>query len=251
MNGKQKDKVYVDISKITICPISKNIANDIIVKHHYSHTASLNKYSFGIFYSEENSFVDDNKKLIGTAIFGSPVGRQVVKSISPLLDKGQVLELTRLFIHDGYGSNIESYCVAWCVDWIRKNDIDVKVIISYSDPEAGHKGTIYQALNFDYQGTATRIVDGFWYKFPDHKKWYHPRTVVGMFGSVSKKILLSHYPSGYSIKELRRKHRYILFICNKKEKKNYIKTLKHPILEYPKDEENHKVKIVKVRNDKK
>jgi hypothetical protein len=238
---------YVDTSKVSVSPISKSVANDMIIKYHYSHTKTLNKYSFGIFYNVDNEFIDDNKKLIGTVIFGSPVGRLTVKSISPLLEKGQVLELTRLFIHDGFGSNIESYSIARCLEWIKKNDPNVKVIITYADPEAGHKGTIYQALNFLYQGSATRIVDGFWYKFPDSKKWYHPRTVVGMFGSVSKKILLSHYPQGYLIKELRRKHRYILFICNKKDKKSYMKTLKHPILEYPKDEENHKVKIIKVK----
>ena len=35
------------------------------------------------------------------------------------------------------------------------------------------------------------------------------------------------------MKEEQRKHRYIYFLCNKKEKKKFIKSLKHPPLKYP------------------
>lgn len=224
MNGQKNDKKYVDISKITIKLINKNDANDMIIKYHYTHTKTLNKYSFGVFY---------DSKLIGTIIFATPVGRRVVKSISPLLENGEVLEITRVFIFDGYGCNIESFSISQCIKWIKKNDTNIKVIITYADPEQGHTGIIYQSLNFLYQGNKMMLVKGWWFNFDGDSKWYHPRTVVGMYGSLKKKVLLSHHPNGYNIKELKNKHRYILFICNKKLKYKYMSTLKHNILPYP------------------
>ena len=41
-------------------------------------------------------------------LYGYPVGRSAIKSVIDGLEKDECLELTRLFIHDGYGSNIIS-----------------------------------------------------------------------------------------------------------------------------------------------
>ena len=47
-------------SKVLVREISKKIAKDMIVKHHYSHTWTMCRYALGIFYETDNqhSFFD-------------------------------------------------------------------------------------------------------------------------------------------------------------------------------------------------
>ena len=73
--------------------ISKKIAKDMIVKHHYSHSWTMCRYALGIFYETDNehTFFDaKDEKLAGVAIYGYPVGRSAPKSISPELKEEEV-----------------------------------------------------------------------------------------------------------------------------------------------------------------
>ena len=111
---KVEGKQYCDISKFSIREINKNIAKDIIVNNHYSGIWTKVSYAIGLFYiseDEHNFFSGVNEQLVGVACYGDPVGRNAGASISELLPRDGVLELTRLFVFDGYGSNIESWFV--------------------------------------------------------------------------------------------------------------------------------------------
>lgn len=241
------DEEYFDSTKVIVNIIDKSIADDMIVKYHYSHAKTSNRYSFGIYYKTPNKFFgDDNLSLIGCIIYGSPVGRLVTQSISPELKDDETLELTRLFIHDGYGKNIESYSVSQSFKLLKKIDKTIKCIISYSDPEQNHVGTIYQSLNFSYQGDTTRIVDAFWLRVDEDSEWIHPRTLFATFGTINLKEIREKIGHGFYIKDLLRKHRYVYFLCSKPERNKIIKTIKHPFLPYPKKIENHEEKIRKI-----
>ena len=100
---------YVDISKLSVKLINKDVAKKMIIKHHYTHSWTSCRYSIGIYSKSDHSFFDSHDKLIGVATYGYPVGRLAAQSISEELENNQVLELTRLFILDGYGKNVESY----------------------------------------------------------------------------------------------------------------------------------------------
>lgn len=156
---KIEGKQYCDISKFSIREINKNIAKDIIVNNHYSGIWTKVSYALGLFYisEDEHSFFSGvNEQLVGVACYGDPVGRNAGASISELLPRDGVLELTRLFVFDGYGSNIESWFVGQSFEWLRTNVPRIKALISYSDPNAGHLGTVYQATNWIYQGNKIR-----------------------------------------------------------------------------------------------
>ena len=191
---------YFDKNKVTISKINKQLANEIVEKFHYSHSKTKNKISFGIYYNTKSKFFGESKELIGVIIYAHPIGRLVVKSISEILKDNNVLELVRLFIHDGYGKNIESYFIAQTIKYIKKHHKEVQVLISYADPEQGHLGIIYQAGNWRYQGTKSRIVDAYWYLFPNNTEWLHPRTVVNMYKSTTPSELLKRFKS-FRIKE--------------------------------------------------
>jgi len=145
---------YFDASKVIVRKIDKHVAEDIIVKNHYSHKWSLCQVAYGVFYitDKPSEFFDAiEEKLIGTIVFGQPVGRSAAESISKLISVYEVFELTRLFIHDGYGRNIESFALSKSLDFLRRDFPHIKAIVTYADGEQGHRGIIYQACNFSYQ----------------------------------------------------------------------------------------------------
>ena len=77
-------------SKISVREISKKIAKDMIVKHHYSHTWTMCRYALGIFYETDNqhSFFDETEeKLAGVASWNGVKGKS--QYVHTLLNKGE------------------------------------------------------------------------------------------------------------------------------------------------------------------
>jgi hypothetical protein len=145
---------YTDIKRVEVLPLECGEAKPIIVNHHYLHKWTSCRYAYGVYY---------DKVLVGCLVYGPPVGRQTVSSITNIfkLDRDKVMELTRLWIADGYGTNIESYSIGQSFKYLRKEGISV--LISYADPSVGHLGKIYQATNWLYQGNKTMLIKGYNY----------------------------------------------------------------------------------------
>lgn len=237
-------EAYFNKNDFYICIIDKSIAKDFIIKNHYSHKWTLCKYSFGIFskimpintkYNKIGSKLLNNEEyLIGVIIYGGPVGRQTVKSVCPSFENNNVIELTRLFIYDNYGKNIESYFISKTINFLKKAEKNLKVVISYSDPEYNHIGTIYQASNFLYQGNQTRHIGNKFFKLKGTTEWLHPRTMFVKYktNDINK---LKEMNIEFEVKDVSFKHRYIFIV---RDRKNVLKNLKHKILLYPKQINN-------------
>jgi hypothetical protein len=230
-----------DTSRVTIREIPKSLAKKIIKKYHYSHSFSSCRYALGIFYQtgKEHKFFDEPEEtLIGCMSYGYPVGRTVMGSIfkdETILQTNNILELTRLFIHDDYGKNIESYTISQSFKWLKENAKDTKVLISYADPAQRHAGGIYQATNWIYQGEGLNLMPNYSISLTKEPyKWIHSRTVFSKFGSHN--IVKLKKAVGDTFWRMREpeKHRYVYFIGSRKENKLFINTLKHPKLAYPK-----------------
>ena len=125
----KEDKLYCDTSKLSIRAINKSVAKDIIINNHYSGLWTKVSYAIGLFTSDVDEhpfFSGVEDKLIGVACYGDPIGRLSGQSISEDLDRTEVLELVRLFVFDGYGSNIESWFLGKTFDWLRENAPQIK-----------------------------------------------------------------------------------------------------------------------------
>ena len=236
-------ETYVDTSKVSLRIVSKPIARKFVEKNHYSGRLSSCRYPIGIFYQGDNphKFFDElEEKLVGVIAYGFPIGRRVLGSIFKeelQLDTKNILELTRLCIYDGYGKNIESYVISQSFKWLRKNASDIKVLISYADPEQKHNGGIYQATNWLYQGCGEiQMAPTFSLKLEENGEWIHSRTVYSMYGSSNPKHLENQIGHTFWLKKEAEKHRYLYFLGNKKEMKLFMSVLKHPLLPYPKGE---------------
>jgi hypothetical protein len=241
---KEANKNYCDTSKVSVREISTSIAKEIIVKKHYTHAWTACRYSLGIFYkTDTENALGDAEKLIGCLIYGFPVGAKAPTSVCDGLTKDNILELTRLYCDDGYGSNIESFALGQSFKWLKENDKAIKVLLSYADNGQEHLGGIYQATNWIYQGLNTDIALMPNYGISIQKepyKWIHSRSVFTKWGSGNLKHLRREIgKDGYTEfwrREEPPKHRYIQLIPqDKREKKDLIKRLKHPIKEYPKN----------------
>jgi len=170
---------------VSIREITKETAQEMVERFHYSHILGPCSYSLGIYYKQAHPFFEEHEELVGCLTYGAPIGRLSVKSISEKLEAYQSLELTRLFIHDGYEKNIESFSIAQSFHWIRQNLPDVEVLLSYSDPEYGHRGVIYQATNWKFQGTGFSIMPKYQLSLTkDPYEWMHHRTIYDVYGSV-------------------------------------------------------------------
>jgi hypothetical protein len=240
---------YVDTSKLSVREINRKIAKEMVVKYHYSKQWTKCTVALGLYYNtgKEHQFFDEpEEKLIGTICYGDPIGRHSGASISTSIPRENVFELVRVFIHDGYGNNAESYLIGESFKWLKQNRKDIKALISYADPQQGHVGTIYQATNWVYQGNRIRPNDSWLFKWEEDGKWQHGRTIFPYYGTNDIEKMKSLVGKDFWVKKELRKHRYVYFLCSKNEKRKAMNNLKHPILPYPKVSNIKKEQIIKV-----
>ena len=103
---------------------------------------------------------------------------------------------------------------------------ETKAVISYADGEVGHCGTIYQATGFLYQGNSSvALMPNYSVSLtgPPNYKWMHSRTVSSMWGSHNVEHLKKAIGKTFYRKRESNKHRYIIFLCDKRLKKNLIR----------------------------
>ena len=224
---------FCDTSKVKVKRTTKENVYNMVVNKHYAGRWTGSTDIFGVYYEtgEHNFFEGKDNKLIGVVLYGHTVARNGVGSISEKLDNKEVLELKRLWIEDGYGSNIESYVIAQTLKQIKNDKPEVKVIITYADPGEDHTGIIYKATNWKYQGNQVSNA-GNMYQFSfDGDKWLSPRALQAKIGVCGLSDVLEKYPD-IKYKLIEHKHRYLYFVCNRKERKKLIKELKHPLVSY-------------------
>jgi len=87
-----------------------------------------------------------DEKPTGIVIYSAPP-RETSKRYG-----GITWELARLYLLDEIPRNSETWLIAKRVRFIKLNYPDVKFLISYADPSAGHSGTIYRAANWKQDG---------------------------------------------------------------------------------------------------
>lgn len=220
-----------------VMEIDNSLGKKIICKNHYSHTISFGvTLSLGIFKKGPNNpfFEMTDDTLMGVIVYSVPTGANVHNSISPLItSQKQVFELTRLWISDELGKNSESWFISQSFKYLKKYYPDIKVLISFSDTERNHLGTIYQATNWLYQGKRD-CSGGEQFSWDSGKTWHHFKGLANKYGITNRPDLMKRLPENTIIKEGTIKHRYLMLISDKKTNKQILKSLKYPILKYPK-----------------
>ena len=172
----------------------------MILNVHYAHRLPSISYAYGLF---------DEDEMVGCITFGSPASPSLVKGVCGGQYRKEVIELNRLVLKNNH-PNEASYLASQALKMLPKP----RVVVSYADTAQGHVGTIYQATNFLFTGTTK------------------PRTDIDTGDKHSR-----HYEgiTDYSKRKFRSaKHRYIMLLGSKVERKHMQKALRYQILPYPK-----------------
>jgi hypothetical protein len=192
-------------------------AKNLIIKYHYLHRQAPCSKSFGLFCKNCN-------KVVGVIIYGISCSSTLLKGICGDEEKGNVYELTRLWIKDGTPKNSESFLIGNTLKLLDK-----EIIVSFAEIQQGHAGTIYQASNFIYCGLSAKFKD------PKIKGLEHKHHATYANGLNMSQIVEKYGIENVYYVERPRKHRYIYFNAKGKRKKELLNKLKYKIYKYPKN----------------
>jgi len=226
LEERNKELEYNDIpvKYMTVKEITVKEARAYISYFHYAKTMpDSTKHVFAGYF---------NERLAGIICYGMGCGMNQYTAIIPNIQKGQYLELTRLWSPDGMPKNTESKLIGESMKLLPK---EVKLLVSFSDSQQSHVGTIYQATNWYYLGMnngGKMIADSEGKKAHSRLlgmyKQRHPDTYGKMTNTELMKELGYHYVEGG------KKHRYAFLLGDKREKRELFKFIKDRILPYPK-----------------
>lgn len=110
----------------------------------------------------------ENGKFIGVVIFSRGANHNMSKGYG--LQQDECVELVRVALND-HQSPV-SRIAALAIRFLKAQSPGIKLIVSYADPEEGHHGGIYQAMNWIYRGLSSKAIK-VWY----NNKWSHKKTV--------------------------------------------------------------------------
>src|SRR6187431_325659 len=123
--------------------VERSQIKDFIQNWHYS--KSINGYHADFCYA----LFDQFGEMKGAMFFGRMAMAGQYKKFSD--KESNVIELRRLCCVDETPKNTESYFIGKALK-LLKLDWPGKKVVSYSDLEFGHEGTIYKASNFERLG---------------------------------------------------------------------------------------------------
>ena len=143
-------------------PIEFGVGKTFVETHHYSRSFSPCRQSYGLFF-KPNAL--EPSRLVGVATFAPASNVNSITKYSGL-PFSQGAELSRLVILDSVGGCGETWFLARALRQFKESHPECKIVISYSDPVArrntdgtvtmpGHVGSIYQASNALFLGTAS------------------------------------------------------------------------------------------------
>lgn len=196
--------------------ITKEVANSIVSKKHYSRR-------LGIFWEGFGLYKDD--VLIGVCCYGQP-SAAVQKHAFKDRDF-RLYELTRLVVDPNH-KNAASFLISNSIKMLSQQPC---AVVSYADSAHGHSGIVYQATNWLYTGSVVShdclyLIDG----VPTH-----PMTIRDRFGITKP----SQYAKENNLTKIKPspKHRYFYFVGSKSAKKEIAQKLNYSIInQYPKSE---------------
>ena len=178
---------------------------------HYAKRIPHISYAFGLYSIQD---------LIGVITYGNPPSPRIADGVCNDKNRLNVRELNRLCLLYNR-KNEASFLISKSLKLLPKPSI----VISYADTSINHTGYIYQASNFIYCGLSEKRTD--WLIKGQNK---HGRNISNQY---SYEHMKSNLDTFYQVNRPR-KHRYVYFVCNKKEKKSFLSGLKLPIQPYPK-----------------
>lgn len=119
----------------------RDLAINVIRRNHYTHSVPSGK-------SHYVSFGDC------IVVWSIPANKNIARFI--LGWHGNVWELARLWAPDGHEKNLLTQAISAAVGVIVRLE-NPDALVSYADPNAGHKGGVYRAASWIYHGKSEEV----------------------------------------------------------------------------------------------
>jgi hypothetical protein len=175
-----------------IAPCSREEAKGAIHNWHYSKsTPKSTSYYFGVW--EDGEFA-------GAVLFSAGANRYMAKQYGVV---GQALELVRVALKPGHKNHV-SRVVAIVIRLLRKELPELRLLVSYADPDEGHTGGIYRAMGWDYHGQQK-----YQSYFEINGKVVHKRSVLNRVGSSVLSEVRKVFPDARFVRKPG-KHKFVL-----------------------------------------
>lgn len=209
----------LDTSRCYAKIINYETAANMVEHFHYAHRVPPITLAVGM-------YVDD--VLAGCITYGTPASTKARWAVCGKEHQDYVLELNRLYIHDWAGRNSESWLIGQSFRFLGKP----RILVSYADTGQSHLGRIYQATNWLYTGLSDP--SGCFSRIEIKGKEMTSKNFYDALGTQAKSVILEYYPDAI-FHEYTRKHRYVYFLANKWDRKQFRSALRWSIVPYPKD----------------
>lgn len=221
-----KEVIGFGTNDFYIQEIERDLANDIIVKNHYS------RKFYNATYIHLGVFMDSN--LIGVLQYGYAMNPASCKSVVTGTEMDEYLELNRMWLDDVAPKNSESKAISYSIKYIRAKYPKVKWIQSFADERCGGFGIVYQACSFRYYGEHT---SSFWSL--DGETFHNSIMTSEKAGPRGYKLLNNPENKNRIEKHTLRQFRYIKFLDQRWVKKCKLKERPYP-KHYLEDNSNEK-----------
>ena len=196
----------------SVIGIKKEETHEWLLHKHYARRMPPISFAFGLY---------KDKVLVGVMTYGKPPSSPLCDGVCGKENSRLVYELNRVCLHDNLERNVASYFMAKTFALLPKP----LILVSYSDTSVGHIGYIYQATNWIYTGLSDKRTE--WREKGSNQ---HSKTIC-------EKYTLQHRvdnPDIFEVVDRPRKHRYIFFLGNKRDRASMKKALNYSVMPYPK-----------------
>lgn len=143
--------IELDLSKAIVRPISRSLAESVILRYEWLGTLPPVQRYFGIFFGPYVAGV--TAVAVGNGTAGAFTAKQYGLSLRELAT------LTRGACVHWAPPGTNSKLVSWTVRLLRDLEPGAKLLVAYADTEAGEIGTIYQASGWTYIGRGSTVVE--------------------------------------------------------------------------------------------
>lgn len=204
----------------TVRPIPNEFVYPWLKERHYARRIPSVSYAYGLY---------EGGVLRGVCCYGVPASPPLIQGICGKENAHLVRELNRLVL-DKNEKNLASFFVSSTLKLLPKP----LIIVSFADTSMGHHGYVYQACNFLYTGLSEKRTN---WKLKG-KEHLHSATIADLSRGKLDRVgyMRETYGDDFYLEERPRKHRYIYFIGNKKERARFLSSLNYSIAPYPKGE---------------
>jgi hypothetical protein len=203
--------------KYSVRPITYEDCKPWVLKRHYAKRMPPISYAYGCF--EENL-------LVGIVSYGVPLSSTLRTGVCGEENQDRVLELNRLCCKNE--KNLASYLVSSSLKLLPAP----KIVVSYADSAQGHVGYVYQATNFLYTGLTAKMYD---WKVEGRGDLHHCSIGDEFRGQEDRaNKMREKYGDSLYKEERSQKHRYVIFVGSKSERKKMNSDLRYKVESYPK-----------------